>query len=210
MKIVVCGDSWATPDTRAPGTHFTELLAGVYGHEVTCLARGAISNVGICFQIEKAITLSPDVIVVLPTSSDRIEIPIREIGHRPFLSNIVYDNEHDGTTGSEYVGGPDAEFTSLTLLSVLENLRPRKYITPEIVTAVKYYATYLHSEEIKKETDQWMLRHWYNIVGQHNIRLLAQAHNLDLQLEYNNSHWVYHTSFEIQERAASILHKVLE
>jgi hypothetical protein len=91
MRIIVCGDSFMTQDSRelAKGKHFSELLSP---HEVINLARGGMSNIGICFQLEQAARLTPDVVVIGTTDSERIEIPS---GHRTFnvqqgLKNIVY------------------------------------------------------------------------------------------------------------------------
>ena len=41
MKLVVCGDSYFSADTTAPGTHFTELLPS---SEYINLARAGASN----------------------------------------------------------------------------------------------------------------------------------------------------------------------
>ena len=91
MRIIVCGDSFMTQDSRelAKGKHFSELLSP---HEVINLSRGGMSNIGICFQLEQAARLTPDVVVVGTTDSGRIEIPS---GHGTFnvqqgLKNIVY------------------------------------------------------------------------------------------------------------------------
>jgi hypothetical protein len=46
-NIIVCGDSWATPDRNCPGKHFSEILNNEYGYNVTALSRGGMRTLGI-------------------------------------------------------------------------------------------------------------------------------------------------------------------
>ena len=86
MKLIVCGDSFASADTTRPGTHFSELLRASIN-----LARGGASNTLIGFQLQTAISLNPDVVIFTSTTSSRIDYPIPG---RNFNSKTLFSNNY--------------------------------------------------------------------------------------------------------------------
>ena len=65
-RIVVCGDSFNTYDTRYPGLHWADQLAP---HEVYRLARVGASNFSIWHQVVQSKKFDPDVVLIsLPTN----------------------------------------------------------------------------------------------------------------------------------------------
>jgi hypothetical protein len=149
--------------THRPGTHFSELLIA-HGHSVTNLARGGISNIGIAFQLETAIQLSPDAIIFSSTSSDRIDVVVKNRKFNPTqgLKNFVYPYTCDLSTGSQYVGG----LNSAVLSDVIHAfLYPRPDLPIELHDAdraklVKQYLALFHNAEFKKILDSWILGYW--------------------------------------------------
>ena len=86
MKIISCGCSFMTLDTQYPGTHFTEVVANDIGAELKSLAAVGASNFYISQQVEHAISLKPDLIIVVFTNYDRIElVNNKNISYDPLL-----------------------------------------------------------------------------------------------------------------------------
>lgn len=72
-NLVVCGDSWMSDCSRYVGTHFTDIVADKLNYKKISLACPGISNFGICVQIEKAISLNPDLVIIGNTCTDRFD-----------------------------------------------------------------------------------------------------------------------------------------
>ena len=75
-KLAVCGASWFCSDPRFPDKSFPEILCQQHNWDLLTLARGGCSNLAIALQIEHAISVSADYILVQTVGPDRIEIPI--------------------------------------------------------------------------------------------------------------------------------------
>jgi len=73
-KIVVCGDSFYCPDPDYPG-HWTEHVKDC---DVVSLAHPGASNLLIRIQVEKAIKMKPDLIVVGFTSCYRLTVKFKD------------------------------------------------------------------------------------------------------------------------------------
>jgi hypothetical protein len=83
MRIVVCGDSFNTYDTRYPGLHWADQLEP---HEVYRLARAGASNFSIYHQVLQSKKFNPDVLLISFTSCPRVEFAIAE---PDFFSDIL-------------------------------------------------------------------------------------------------------------------------
>ena len=96
-RIVVCGDSFNTYDTRYPGLHWADQLGP---HEVYRLARAGASNFSIWHQVVQSKKFNPDVVLVAFTSCPRVEFAIAEPDFFndilvPWVQNtgrVVWDN----------------------------------------------------------------------------------------------------------------------
>ena len=153
MNIIVCGDSFASADRFIPNTHFSELLQHS-GHNVTNLARGGISNVGIAFQLQTAVELNPDVIIFTTTGHDRIELLLK---HRKFipslgLKNFVYPYQSDLSTGSKYVGSTKSAILSDSVYTFLNPRpdRPTELLDLSQTEVIKQYLVHFHDSNFKK------------------------------------------------------------
>lgn len=98
-KIIICGDSFMSPTTKSPGTHFSEIVSREMGFELVPLARSAMSNGGIVSQLEYALSLRPDLILFNTTFADRIEFTITQ-------DNLL-DSPEDMTCEKFYYGERD-------------------------------------------------------------------------------------------------------
>jgi hypothetical protein len=175
VKLAICGDSWFSGDVKYPGRSFGELLCGKNQWELISLALGGCSAFAICLQVDKAIELGADFIVIGTTTPDRIDIPIMNHGvpvpfqsvrdffswdnyfkHNPSvfdryrgLSNISYD--------SDYLSSQNDFLTEPTIYSAtmanLLWLRDSKKLTVEQAEALKLYMTNLYDMGVKRETD---------------------------------------------------------
>ena len=98
MKIIVCGDSYLSADTKYPGTHFTELLAR--DHEYVNLARVGCSNSLIRLQVARALQLQPDLIIVSATDHRRFEVIEQTYDPAHGLENFDYNPSWWGRNAS--------------------------------------------------------------------------------------------------------------
>jgi hypothetical protein len=163
MKLIICGDSFMSADTGQPNTHFSELLT-TYGHSVTNLARGGMSNIGIAFQIKTAVQLLPDMIIFSSTGSDRIDIVVKNKRFNPMLGlkNFIYPYKSDSSTGSQYVGNLNAPILSDVIPAFLS---PRPDLPIELndsnrIESIKQYLSFFHDYNFKQITDDWIIGYW--------------------------------------------------
>lgn len=90
-KLFVCGDSWMSSSPETPGLHFSEIVSKSIDYDLYNIARGGMSNGGICAQIEFAIKFRPDLIIYNSTFPDRIEFPTKDnTGINLDASHIAY------------------------------------------------------------------------------------------------------------------------
>jgi len=226
-KIVICGDSWTTPDRRCPGRHFGEILETSYGYSVVNLSRAGLSTVGICLQLQAAAKMYPDTIVLGTTSPDRLAVAVSKFDPAAGLNNVIYNDKISATCGSPHVGGANAPVISDTFSTLLNtDVVYQKYpgLSENMLTAIKYYYTYLHNEHLQKEIDHWMIGFWINQLTQQGIKIVYFWSAVD-QLEENikklksdrtsvfeqmwSSKWVFHTDFETQSELAQIINETL-
>jgi hypothetical protein len=214
MRIIVCGDSFMTRAIRTPGKHFSELLDP---HEVINLARGGISNIGICFQLMEASKMFPSIVIVGTTDSGRIEIPN---GQGKFLKsnglkNIVYTQKNSASINSGYAGGSDAPIISDTIPTVIgeETDLIDAYILPDSVRqAVKQYFSFMYHPEVKLLADQWAIGYWIMYLEKQGVKVLLANKILNHLYSAgitNQTDWVFHTSFNDQQEAADIIKKII-
>lgn len=182
-KLAICGDSWMTPTLENPNTHFSELLAKHYNCELIALSRGGCSNGAICVQIDQALELNADFIIIGATSSDRIEIPInnlspykkfvnywvnflglnyhQEINHyhkKNLLSNFSYDKHPDLSSLNDFMKNPVMISESIAnLMYPNEKINNFYNLSPRIIKALNQYVLYLYDVNFKKQIDCWCL-----------------------------------------------------
>jgi hypothetical protein len=220
-KIIVCGDSFCSADTTANRWHFSQLLQDQHGYNIINLARGGMSNTGICVQIKQALLLKPLAIVYNMADPSRIDIPLNGSYCPPWLlKNFIYASVNDSSTGSTYVGGPDAPIFS-TVYQLLDQIK-HVTIPTDKIQAVKHYHAHLFDWQLKYETDTWMLNHWQQQAIDQGILTLPMGSPHDLELSsyakpaYDfvkadpNYPALYHTDLATQQQVANNIHNYLQ
>ena len=180
-KIIVCGDSWFSSDRTCPGKSFGEVLAERKGWELVSLARGGCSNFAIALQIDKAVELKADIIIVGATTADRIELPIKPktdslwekiksswsweswFNNQPYIydpakgpSNILYPYNDDLSYTHSFLKDPTIISESINNL-LFWKLWQNKFLDQEQLSALKSYVLNLYDHEIKKQYDSWII-----------------------------------------------------
>lgn len=177
--LAVCGDSFMTPCKRYPNTHFTELIADQLEYELLILARAAISNGGICIQIEEAIRRKVDFIIIGFTTSERMELPLPGHGGKYDKSigveNIDYSRHFNSV--SQRANTEKTNLICETIESVVDSNR----LSDEYITALKYYLTYIHDSTWQKQKDIWMTNFLMKKVVESKIPFLLYS-----DIHYNN------------------------
>lgn len=178
-KLAVCGDSWFSSDINHKGKSFGEILSANLGWEFLSLARGGCSNFAISLQVDKAIEVNADFIIVGATTPDRIDIPIINkknisIWHKlkqyfnwddwsyyqpeiyqknRGISNIWHKHRNDLSNHNTWIDDP---------LIISESLNNLVFTNPyaldsEILDALKSYMLNLYDSGIKRQTDCWIM-----------------------------------------------------
>lgn len=222
IKVVVCGDSYCSADNTRERWHFSQILNDRYDMTVTNLARGGISNLGICFQIKQAIELEPHVIIYNQTDPARVDIVMKSLyGKQVSLKEFIYPYTDDSSFYSPYVGHHTASIFS-TMPHSLDKIK-QIYVDPEKVTAVKYYHAHLFDWQLRKETDSWWFAHWHHQIEQAQILAIdltspnhthGQSPIGKIMYDFvkHNPGWpkLYHTDRSTQELVADQLHEQIK
>lgn len=177
--FAVCGDSWFSSDLLNPGKSFGERIAKEKNWNLISLARSGCSNFAISLQINKAIELNCDLILVGCTTPDRIEIPIINNKNKSIweklknnfnwsdwshlqpevydtsrgISNIAHQHKTDLSNNNPWIGDPTIISESINNL-IFNN--PYKLDSDQI-DALKYYVYQLYDNGIKRQIDSWIM-----------------------------------------------------
>lgn len=178
-KIIVCGDSYMTPSHILPNTHFAELLRDHYKCELTVYARGGMSNVGICLQIEQAIKDEPDLILYNITSYDRIEVPLKDADID--IQNVIYEEKLSYSTHSGEMNKKDPLLISDTLYGMLEMIGKYENVPniDEIKSSLKGYFNNLYQHTWKEYTDTLCLYATLHKLSQTKIKNFALIYHVE-------------------------------
>lgn len=178
-KIIVCGDSYMTPSHVLPNTHFAELLRDHYKCELTVYARGGMSNLGICLQLEQAIKDSPDLILYNTTAYDRIEVPLKDDDID--IQNVLYQEQCSYSTYSDEMNKKDPILISDTLYGILEMGNSYENVPNinEIKRSLKDYFNNLYQHRWKEYTDTLCLYATLHKLQQSKIKSYAMIYNVE-------------------------------
>lgn len=160
MKLAVCGCSWSATSVleEFKGTHFSEIVADAMGAELYNFAVGGASNFVIRLQIDEAIKIKPDLVIVTPTYPDRIEIPTNSkiIKTEISLADIYNSHIHNNDLNT-----PIRTYT-------LPNLAEKNY------HSIKEYMVYYYQPLAKLATDRWIIRDGLTQLKNSGIKFLVQ------------------------------------
>jgi hypothetical protein len=176
--LAVCGGSYFTTDLDCPGQSFSEILAAKNNLQLENLARGGCSNFGVALQVNKAIELAPDFIIVGCVSHDRIDIPankdagiiknfmnwntwskqedkVASYDRNHGLLNIVYS--HATREMSHQYSNKKFETVVSESINNLLWTNTNYNLENSVINALKQYITYHYDSGIKQQTDCWIM-----------------------------------------------------
>jgi len=183
-KLAVCGDSWFSSDLEWPDRSFGEILARQLNYDLISLARGGCSNVAIALQIDQAIAMKADVVIIGTTTPDRIEIPILTKNQNMWnalksafnwasfderqlaiykksrkLANIKYSPHPDLSSKHDFLIDPCIISESMNNLAFhgpnSDNYKDD--LTSDQYQALQAYMLYLYDSNLKRQTDAWII-----------------------------------------------------
>ena len=184
IKLAVCGDSWFCSDLEWPGRSFGEIISEKNNWELISLARGGCSNVTIALQIDQAIAMSADMVVIATTTPDRIEIPIlakhqsmweslksafdwNGFGEKQLaiydklrgLANIKYHPHPDLSSKHDFLVDPCIISESMNNLAFFgpNSQRYQGDLTADQYRALQSYMLHLYDSNLKRQIDAWII-----------------------------------------------------
>jgi hypothetical protein len=175
--IAVCGDSWFSADINLPKKSFGEILCTKNNWNLLSLARGGCSNFAIGLQVDKAIELNADFVVLGTTTPDRGEFPIiNDLNISVWdklknsfnwnnwftlqpemyvkskgISNILHTRSVSST--HSWILDPTIISESLNNLIFLGNNK----LTPIQLDSLRSYMLNLYDSGIKRQYDSWII-----------------------------------------------------
>lgn len=162
-RLIVCGDSYMSPTSSHPNTHFSEIVAERLGYELIAYSRGGMSNGGIAIQLDTAIRERPDLILLGTTNSDRIEFPINEPKKTEIfsVSDIYYDHANESLSNNVDFFVKNPQLISTNLIEILTDHYGNtfnKCDDPDIKKdTIKQWFKHLYHPDWKWQTDRWMM-----------------------------------------------------
>jgi hypothetical protein len=208
--LAVCGDSWFSSDLNFPGKSFGEILSANLDWDFVSLARGGCSNFAICLQVDKAIELNVDFVIVGTTTPDRAEFPIINdqnvsvwqklkqsfdwqnwFSTQPGvyaksrgISNVLHRNSLSMTNA--WISNPTIISESLNNLAFWEDTK----LNAEQVESLKYYMLNLYDSEIKRQYDSWIISDACRRLEENGIPYLIFTHSLYTDNFVSDIKWV--------------------
>ena len=205
-KIAACGDSWYCSHLKYPDQSWPELLSKDIGWQLVSLARAGASNFNIVLQVQKAIELKVDFVVLGCTYPTRIEVPmIDSIQDSPGsvyflkpqdlldkskykktyvsaagLSNVNYSNHPDLSSLHPWTTNPT--FIDSEIVSMLESDNYKEFYTDDLTydqkQALRLYQSLLFDVGIKQQYDMWIISEALRQLTQANIPFFMTTYPL--------------------------------
>lgn len=149
MKIAVCGDSFSSETSLAPNTHWSEILQQKFQCELINLAMIGTSNSHIRLQIQTAMSLKPDFVIINSTTTPRIEFPLKKTNHKRQKYKLADFNNKVKVK---------PKMIAFTAMMIIEENRKKSFdISDETADAVLKYMLHLYDEKWQRQKDQWLI-----------------------------------------------------
>jgi hypothetical protein len=181
MQIAICGDSWFSADLDYPEKSFGEVMCANNNWQLWSLAREGCSNFAISLQVDKAIELRVDAVIIGATTPDRCEFPMINdqnisiwdrlkssfnwldwFGLQPAtyvkkrgISNVLHNNSLSKTY--PWISNPTIISESLNNLMFNRFNSGSTKLTAEQHDALRSYMLNLYDHGIKRQTDCWII-----------------------------------------------------
>lgn len=182
-KLAICGASWFSSDLNYPGKSFGEILATRHDMELISLARGGCSNFTISLQVNQAIAMGADLVILGTTEPDRIEIPIvnsmvqtlwdkfknnfnwgnwfnyqlNAYDRTRGLANIQYAPHTDLSSNHSFLTNPTLVSESLNNLVFRDSPHNFYNLTNDQIEAIKHYMVSMYDASSKRQSDIWII-----------------------------------------------------
>lgn len=198
--LAVCGDSFmsaVSADEYGADSHFTQILAKRLDWDYITFARGGCSNSVIRLQIDEAIKIKPDLVIIGTTTPDRVEFPFFPITRtnenfwdgvyqkNKGLSNISWTgcdlsyNLHlfnnrtptlEAQTISNIINHPDYYLEGF--YRDTKGIYTKSYISNLVKIWTDYYI-YCYDMNWKKQQDTWIVANGLEKLKKHNIKFFV-------------------------------------
>jgi len=176
--LAICGDSWFSKDLHHQNESFGEILSIKHNLNLLSLARGGCSNFSIALQVDQAIQMNPDFILVGCTDPNRIELPIQKnnflenikeyfnwnanqtsaYDKLKILSNVKYTRHNSLNIQYEWLKDPTIISESINnLMFHGANSKLYNELTDQHINALRLYMVYLYDSGIKQQYDCWVI-----------------------------------------------------
>jgi hypothetical protein len=192
--LAVCGDSFmsaVSADEYGADSHFTQLLAKKLDWDYVTFARGGCGNSVIRLQIDEAIKIKPDLVIIGTTTADRLEFPIFPILRRTEenfwdgvyiknhgLSNISW-TPCDFSNNLELFNGRTPTLEAQTISNMINH--PDYYVNglmrcwysseyiKNLINILEQYYVYFFDMNWKKQQDTWIITSGLYKLKKHGI-----------------------------------------
>jgi hypothetical protein len=206
--LAVCGDSWFSSDLRFPGKSFGEILSASLDWDFVSLARAGCSNFAICLQIDKAIELNVDFVIVGTTTPDRSEFPIIHDQNVSIwqklkesfnwhnctqpgvyvksqgISNVLHSNSL--SMNNAWISNPTIISESLNNLVFWKNTK----LSAKQIESLKHYMLNLYDSQIKRQYDSWIISDACRRLEESGIPYLIFTHSLYDSDFFSDIKWI--------------------
>lgn len=176
MKIAVCGCSFSAKSELSPGTHWSELLEKKLDCKIFNYAVGGSSNNYIRLQMESALSISPDFIIVNSTTASRIDFPLDSS-----KNNIKKYNIFNFKTKTDRNA-----MSSFTLTGLAAGKWRYGSCPQDKKIAAEHFVMHLFDFAWKRQTDQWIITAGLKEFHDRNIKFLYDPWLLDLGVDQDN------------------------
>ena len=161
MKIAVCGCSLSAPSPNKPphydkflNTHFSELLGTE--NDVINFAKAGVSNYHIRLQVQEAIKQNPDVVILTPTNTARLELNIDKTLDNDLCIGSIDDIKHS------------------TMISIHQSAINNRDLTNGHKDAMKKYFNKIYNEEWERKKQIWIINDALNELQYNKIPCIFQ------------------------------------
>lgn len=208
--IAVCGDSWFSADLDYPEKSFGEIMCARNEWNLLSLARNGCSNFAICLQVDKAIELQSNFVIIGATTPDRSEFPIISSQNISIwqrlkdtfdwqnwfntqpdvfvkdrgISNVLHTNSLSSTY--KWIKDPTIISESLNNLAFWADTK----MTTEQVAALREYMLNLYDSNIKRQYDSWIVSDACRRLEKNKIPFLIYTAKLYNDEYYKDINWV--------------------
>jgi hypothetical protein len=193
-KVIICGDSFMTPARGIyKNTHFTEILSIQNNWNVEYYSKCAMSNAGICIQIEDAIRQNPDLVLLGTSYFDRVEIAIDteyDADKNDWQISDIFDpmltNQENKSLIISTIGVLVGDLSSSNFPEGYKKIPGIE----EKLNTLRQYVSHMYSPNFKRKLDRWCLESAIMKLYLHQIPFCIVIDRADVKCPWDlTSNW---------------------